>query len=372
MATFLSFKNQKPLGGFDVVEDQKDEKRHFLCAFSLDQKVEGVGSQTETILEAHRGSKRFGSGGSLARVDPEAILPLSEREEIGDHLISAGLSAMGGRFISCRQPSSELVFVCQNCHHVEIKPSSCNVRGCPRCNRRRFMILKEKFGAGLSRMRAPSFLSLGYPNVSELSREALNYVTEAFSRLRRSKCWRSVRGGFYDVGVTFNPSSHTYNVHIHAVVDAPFLNRNSIYARWLEITSEMGGKTRNVHIERAFYIDRGSGRKVKWHPHLNNHAKTKILKACSGYLLKHAVKLPALPTSEKTASYLFASYNKRLVQGFGSMFDLPPAAHRPMICSECEGSSWSFEGYAVILAMQGERLLNRPFRHYKCYSWDAG
>lgn len=301
---------------------------------------------------------------------PEALLDPSEREEIGDHLISAGLSAMGGRLINCRQPSSELVFVCLDCSNVVIKPSSCNVRGCPRCNGRRFRILEKKFGSGLSRMRAPSFLSLSYPNVSRLERVALDYATMAFARLRRSKCFRSVRGGFYDVGVTFNPSTFTYNVHIHAVIDAPFLNRSSVYARWMQLTSEMGGETRNVHIERAFTVV--NGRKVKWHPRLKKHLKLKILEDCSGYLLKHAVKLPALPTSEKTAAFLIACYHKRLVQGFGSMFDLPPAPRRPMICAECEGSSWSFEGYAVVLAAMGERLLDRPFRRSKPYPWDAG
>lgn len=306
------------------------------------------------------------------RKKPEEFLPLSEREEIGDLLIEAGFSAMGGRFISCRQPSSELVFVCQNCNHVEIKPSSCNVRFCPRCNGRRFRILEEKFGNGISRMYAPIFLSLSYPNVSVLDRGALDYATRSFAKLRRARCFKNVRGGFYGLDVTFNAMSHTFNVHVHAVIDAPFLNRAQIYTRWLEITSDMGGKTRNVHIERAFFVDRATQRKVKWHPRLNGSAKRKILKSCSRYLIKHTVKAPNLPDASMLASFLMASYHKRLLQGFGSMFDLPPAAPRPMICSECGGSSWSFEGYAVILAMQGERLLNRPFRHYKCYSWDAG
>jgi len=302
----------------------------------------------------------------------EAILPVSERVEIGDLLIEAGFSAMGGRFITCRQPESELVFVCSDCSHVVIKPSSCNVRFCPRCNGRRFRILEQKFGSGLSCIRAPAFLSLSYPNVSELEREALDYATRAFSKLRRSKCFRAVRGGFYGLDATFNAASQTYNVHVHVVIDTPFLNRNPIYARWLKITSDKGGKTRNVHIERAFYIDRGSGRKVKWHPRLDSHAKIKVLKACSNYLIKHAVKAPDLPDASMLAQFLMACYHKRLLQGFGSMFDLPPVPRRPMICAECGGSSFTFEGYAVVLAARAERILDRPLRHYSSFSWDAG
>jgi hypothetical protein len=300
----------------------------------------------------------------------EQILTPSEREIIGDALIAAGFSSMGGRFISCRQPSSELVFVCENCSHVEIKPSSCNVRFCPRCNSRRYRLLEAKFGNGLSGMRAPSFLSLSYPNVDVLDRGAMDYASCSFARLRRSKCFRHVRGGFYTLDVTLNPSTLTYNVHVHAVLDAPFLNRDAVYARWLEITSDMGGKTRNVHIERAFAII--NGRKVKWHPRLKKRLKTKILAAASGYLIGHAVKAPALPSSAMLATFLMACYHKRLLQGFGSMFHLPPIPRRHMVCSECGAMSFAFEGYAITLADVAHRLLDRPLRHYRCFSWDAG
>ena len=300
----------------------------------------------------------------------ERLLTPSEREIVGEALIEAGFSSMGGRFISCRLPSSELVFVCADCSHVEIKPSSCNVRFCPRCNSRRYRLLEAKFGNGLSDMRAPSFLSLSYPNVDVLDRAAMDYASRSFARLRRSKCFSHVRGGFYTLDVTLNPSSLTYNVHVHAVIDAPFLNRDAVYARWLEITSDMGGKTRNVHIERAFV--KLNGRKVKWHPRLKKRVKTKILAAASGYLVGHAVKAPALPSSTMLATFLMACYHKRLLQGFGSMFLLPPIPRRRMVCSECGAMAFTFEGYAVILADVGARLLDRPLRHYSSFPWDAG
>ncbi len=305
-----------------------------------------------------------------SQFNPELILPVSERVEIGDFLINSGLSSMGGRFITCRTPKSNLVFICKNCNDVQIRPASCNVRFCPRCNSRRYMQLKQKFGSGLSGMHAPSFLSLSYPNVKKLEKEAMDYASTAFARLRRSKCFRGVYGGFYGLDATFNPVSKTFNVHIHSIIDSPFLNRNAVYARWLEITSDMGGKTRNVHIERAFTFI--NGRKVKWHPRRKKSVKAKILKSCSGYLLSHSVKAPALPTAHMLASFLVACYNKRLLQGFGSMFGLPSGEPRHMICPECGAMEYAFEGSMDFLANLAHRLIDRPLRSHKSFAWDAG
>jgi hypothetical protein len=65
--SFLREEAQKPLGVFDVVEDQKDEKWNLLCAQHLHKSSQGVSCQTEKILEAHRGSKKSDFGGSLTR-----------------------------------------------------------------------------------------------------------------------------------------------------------------------------------------------------------------------------------------------------------------------------------------------------------------
>jgi hypothetical protein len=333
--------------------------------------------QPEGLTLSRGGEREPSSRALLVRKEisshfSEDILPLSERETIGYRLIDLSLSCMGGRFISCRQPAHDLVFICSGCGNVRIVPSSCNVRFCPRCNSRRFRLLQQKFGSGLNRMRAPTFLTLSCPSSSDLDRDALDYLTKSFSTLRRSKCFRRVRGGFYDYDVTFNASGLTWNLHIHAVIDAPFLNRLAIYDRWLKITADRGGKTRNVYLERAYYVDHGSGRKVRWHPSLNVSKKIRVLKACSNYLIKHATKAPAVPEASMLADFLFASYHKRLLQGFGNMFDLPPVEHRPMVCAECGGTSWAFEGYAVALAEFADRLLDRPLRHYRAFSWDAG
>lgn len=300
----------------------------------------------------------------------EVILPSADRIEIGDILISEGFSSMGGRFITCREPESQILFICGSCGNVEIKPSSCNVRFCPRCNSRKYRLLTVKFGSGISRMSMPSFLSLGYPNVKKLDRDALNYATQCFSKLRRSPCFAAVKGGFYDIDVTMNPSSLTFNVHIHAVIDAPYLDRDAIYARWLKITSDLGGSTRNVYIERAYaFVD---GKKVTWHPRRKLHIKQKILAACSGYMIRHATKAPVLPDNKSMAAFLMAAYGKRMLQGFGNMFDLPPIPAYHMLCSECGATDFKFSGFMVALANWAKNLMDRPLRSCKSYCWDAG
>lgn len=314
----------------------------------------------------------------------EEILTPAERLEIGEALISRGFGcvtlkrgldgvdrqviksrfgAMGGRFLTCKAEESNVLYVCKCCGLPVIKAVACRVRGCPRCNALAFRRLESKFQGALSRMKSPSFLSLGYPNVPVLDRAALSYATKKFSLLRRSYCFSKVAGGFYDLDLTMNPTSKTFNVHVHSVIDSPFLNRDAVYGRWSELTSDKGGKTRSVYIERAYaFID---GEKVSWHPGLPSTVKNVILKACSGYLIKHATKSPCLPDVKTRVDFLTAAYHKRMLQGFGNMFKIPPPPKFKMTCPECEAQDFAFEGSVARLAAEGKRLIDRPLRSCK-------
>jgi len=314
----------------------------------------------------------------------DEILTPAERLEIGEALMSRGFGcvtlkrgldgvdrefvksrfgSMGGRFLNCKSEESNVLYVCKCCGLPVIKAVACRVRGCPRCNALAFKKLESKFKFAISKMAAPSFLSLGYPNVPVLDRAALSYATEKFSKLRRSWCFSKVAGGFYDLDLTMNPTSKTYNIHVHSVIDSPFLDRDALCGRWLELTSDKGGKTRNVYIERAWaFID---GEKVSWNPGLPSETKQVILKACSRYLIQHAANSPPLPDVKSRVDFLTAAYHKRMLQGFGNMFKLAAPEKFKMTCPDCKAQDFAFEGSVSRLANIGKRLIDRPLRSCK-------
>lgn len=284
-------------------------------------------------------TKEISSQSKISSVD----FSEADRWAIASGLSDAGLVAMGSRFLTCREKS--LVYVCNDCNNAEIVPASCNVRFCPRCNSKRFKSLQEKFGENMSRMSAPMFISISVPNFPEIQKTVISTLRAWFSRLRRRKSFSSVRGGFYDFDVVFWYDSN-WNLHIHGVIDCFWLDRDAVLKDWLEITSELGGETRNLYIERAYYITSKKGVKTKihWTPSTRPGIKLKILKACSDYIVAHATKAPSVPTPQHLAEYLIAAYHSRLLQGFGSMFDIATLAHHK-ICVDCGGISWSFLGF---------------------------
>lgn len=267
----------------------------------------------------------------------------SDRWSLAVDLSDAGLVSMGSRFVTCREKSA--IYVCNSCGDIEIIPTSCNVRFCPRCNSKLFKKLQEKFGESMDLVTSPSFLSLSVPNFLEINRCVLRKLRAWFSRLRRRKSFASVRGGFYDFDATFSYDSN-WNLHIHAVIDCFWLDRDAVLSDWLEITKELGGETRNLYIERAYtFVSRnGFKSKVHWTPNSRPEIKKRILASCSNYLVHHAVKAPDVPTVHHLASYIIACYHSRLLQGFGSLFDLPSAVFHK-ICNVCGGFSWSFVGF---------------------------
>ena len=59
------------------------------------------------------------------------------------------------------------------------------------------------------------------------------YLRQCFSKLRRSKVFRSVTGGCYQIEVKIKETG--YHIHLHAIIDAPYIPRQHIYSRWCEI-----------------------------------------------------------------------------------------------------------------------------------------
>lgn len=211
---------------------------------------------------------------------------------------------------SCR---TGLAFTDRECGLSVVLPTSCRVRGCPRCERARATRLLERFelpafgcppdcrelehvrpgGRHLERMRSPKLLTLTMPNVRRHElREGAAQLRRAFRRLRqralfrggkcRTRGWAQrhadwllehgrtscllepagsrgvrcsrrgehrrcgryrhepVRGGVYAIETTYNDELDTWNVHMHVLLEGPFLPHAELVDTWRAVMLNRG------------------------------------------------------------------------------------------------------------------------------------
>jgi hypothetical protein len=328
--------------------------------------VRPEGSTNPTLFNATRKQVHISTENEAA--DLPEVLPKSIREAAGLLLMAlVSMKAMGSRFISCRDKGTELIFVCEGCGNVQILPNSCKNRYCPRCNYSRRLALVERFGSA-DLWRNPLGLCLGIPAVRDLSPELISNIRACFGRLRRHKLFSKVRGGFYCIEVVRHVKTGLWAVHIHAVLDSAYLDREAIYSAWLSLTAHFGGETRNVWIYRAFYKEKGVRRYVL--PRMRDR-KAAVLKAVE-YAVGYAFKSEGIYSdAQALADVINVTYRSRLAQGFGSLYDVPVESFR-MICSECGSTRWRFEGFLGYLEWLSSTVLgHRVRRRYSMLGGDG-
>ncbi|XHR27365.1 MAG: hypothetical protein ACFUZC_15630 [Chthoniobacteraceae bacterium] len=109
--------------------------------------------------------------------------------------------------------------------------------------------LRERHRTHLAAMSWPSMLTLtrsAWPG--RLSRERLRDTLHAFARMRRMRAFQRVRGGIAALEVSRNPESGTWHDHIHALIDAQWLDIPSLADAWKRALRE-GGQG-SIHLQR--------------------------------------------------------------------------------------------------------------------------
>lgn len=234
-----------------------------------------------------------------------------ERGELPNPWLGHGLSEqrahqwLRGKAATVDSCRTGLAFTDAQCGLGVFLPTSCHVRGCPRCERARASRLLERFelpargcpptcrdrrhlaGGHLERMRQPKLLTLTMPNVErgELAGAAAQ-LRRGFRRMRqralfrggkcRSRGWAArhqewldahgrrgcllappgsrvrcdrrgehkhcgryrhapVKGGVYAIETTFDAERDRWHVHMHVLLEGPFLEREEVADVWRQV-----------------------------------------------------------------------------------------------------------------------------------------
>lgn len=202
---------------------------------------------------------------------------------------------------------------CSACGYTFKAPIYCKNRFCPFCSAGRTAKIRERLKLFLrSLQHSPGysikFLTLTIPPQGSPS-ETARVLVRSFRRLRSRGLWRdNVSGGAFVLEATARPAG--FHVHIHAVIDAQYVDWNDLLRVWMSVSPGRG-----VHIKRI--------------PH----------GAAVNYLTKYLVKSDLPVEYQQDLSDELRDF--RLFQLFGSWHNsLPPSPKRLFLCPSCNACCW--------------------------------
>lgn len=186
------------------------------------------------------------------------------------------------------------------CVHSETEeagyvPIKCRSRLCETCAKERAFEYQSIITDCVKVMDQPRFLTLTLRGTSATLATQLRRLKDAWSRLRRSKYWaRRATGGVYTIEVTWSTEHQAWHPHIHAVVDAKWLDQQELRDAWYRLTTD----SYIVHIEQV-------------------HSRADLARRLCHYLAKtgQPLKIPNARIPEFAASVA----SLRMLQTFGSL-----------------------------------------------------
>jgi len=143
----------------------------------------------------------------------------------------AGYHDLAQELRDCQE--TESLVVCGSCSSHFWVLTRCRSRICPLCaydvarERQRYITLLSQS------MAHPKLITLTLPPSDLSPREEISYLRKSFGKLRRTKLFSSVKGGAYNIEV--KPNNGHLHVHMHALLDAPYIPYKKLFAEWRRI-----------------------------------------------------------------------------------------------------------------------------------------
>ena len=125
---------------------------------------------------------------------------------------------------------------CESCGDVQQFPYRCSLKWCPRCQWWITEKRKRVLQLWASRITQPKHLVLTQKNFPILTRKRFKEHTRALAKMRRSKCFRTVKGGCVTVEVTNERNG--WHVHSHWLLDVRWLDMPSVSRTWAKLVGQ--------------------------------------------------------------------------------------------------------------------------------------
>lgn len=127
---------------------------------------------------------------------------------------------------------------CGCCGLVKQFPNRCDRFYCPECQPRLARLRADSVRWWMKSILRPWHVVLTVRNTADLAQGHVDEFRKWFTRLRHKKFCRNWRGGFYSFEVT--NKGNGWHLHLHAIVDAQYIDKMGLSSAWQEATSGSG------------------------------------------------------------------------------------------------------------------------------------
>lgn len=145
------------------------------------------------------------------------------------------------------------VAVCNGCNSVQKFPNRCDLFFCPECQPRLQSDRKKAVEWWVRTIEQPKHVVLTVKNVSNLNKGHVLEFKKWFTKLRRTKFASNWIGGFYKLEVTNEGEGD--HLHLHALVDARWIDQFQLSEHWAKVTNGMGRIVRVKDVRGESYLN---------------------------------------------------------------------------------------------------------------------
>lgn len=133
------------------------------------------------------------------------------------------------------------VATCNDCGRVAKFPNRCDLFYCPECNHSLTQHRTAQVSWWVATIKQPKHICLTVKNIHDLTTEHITELRSWFTKLRHRKFARGWKGGFYSIQIT--KSATGWHPHIHALVEAQWIDHAALNENWSSVTKGAGQVT---------------------------------------------------------------------------------------------------------------------------------
>ncbi len=211
-----------------VSQAERGEPEPETASFEVDFTPETPRSEPNSLLLETRGVTSHPTQGVMWERE------IVWKESILAKLRSLGRPLLAGKMAECH--TIETFKRCTGCRKLTKFYNRCELFFCPVCAPRLSRERKEAIEWWTKQVNQPKHLVLTVRNTLDLTKPYVQFLKAQLGKLRRTKVFSSVKGGFYSMEVT--NEGRGWHVHFHLLIDTPWLCMPELSEVWGKLVGQ--------------------------------------------------------------------------------------------------------------------------------------
>ena len=144
----------------------------------------------------------------------------------------AGQTEVAQALRDCEE--TQILIACSHCNHSWYVVNRCRKRVCPLCSYKVAKKRAEFIKGMVNHMKFPKMITVTMERWTKCPRDGIKLIRKHFGSLRKDSVFSHVKGGAYQIELKHKPGG--WHIHIHAIVDSPYIHYKKLFMAWSRIT----------------------------------------------------------------------------------------------------------------------------------------